>query len=232
MVLYPLTNNYSHSFLRKITMSNLVKKLTFMFAVWLPLTAFGGDTPPYDAGQKSKLQFVRSGETMSIIKATIEVNGWQVGTIGKGETTDALIDPGLTLVKVKSSIAPGQLSFSFTAEKGAEYQFEISDGVGKVEAEQVFGTPPKVNNGKMQQGWGVLKATLVSVKLPKPIETGPVPISSVKADPIPETVSVSAVQTTLSIEDKLRALKHLYEQELISKETFQERQRKVLDEMK
>lgn len=214
-------------------MFTLFQKMTYAAVLCLPLSAFAADAPSPETGQKSKLDFVRSSGTMALFKARVDVNGRRAGEIGKGETTNVLIEPGRTLVKVDAALSPGQLTFSFTAEKGAEYRFEISDTMDKVDAEHLFGTPPKVVNGEVLESGGVLKATLLNVNLPKAVESEPAPvIKPIKTEPVPEPAPVSAVKATLTIEEQLRTLKHLYEQELISKETYLERQQKILDELK
>lgn len=214
-------------------MLDLFKKMAYAVALSLPLFSFAADASSPETGQKSKLEFVRSSGTMSLLKARVDVNGRRVGEIGKGEAANVLIEPGRTLVKVDSAFSPGQVSFSFTAEKGAEYRFEIVDSVDALDAEHLFGLPPKVANGELLESGGVLKATLLNVKLPKPVEPEPAPVvTPAKVEPAPDSAPVSAVKTTLTIEDQLRTLKHLYEQELISKEAYLEKQQKILEGLK
>lgn len=229
-------------------MFNLFQKMTYVVALLLPLSAFAADAPSPETGQKAKLEFVRSSGMMALLKARVEVNGRRVGEIGKGETTNVLIEPGRTFIKVDSAFSPGQFTFSFTAEKGAEYRFEIVDGMDKVDAEHVFGSPPKVVNGEVLESGGVLKVTLISVSLPKPVEPEPAPviqpvkvepvpepapvIKPVKVEPVPEPAPTPIVKTPPTIEDQLRELKHLYDQELISKETYLEKQQKILEGLK
>lgn len=214
-------------------MFNLFQKMTYVAALLLPLSAFAADAPSPEVGQKAKLEFVRSSGMMALLKARVEVNGRRVGEIGKGEATNVLIEPGRTFIKVDSAFSPGQFTFSFTAEKGAEYRFEIVDGMDKVDAEHVFGSPPKVVNGEVLESGGVLKVTLISVSLPKPVEPEPAPvIKPVKVEPVPEPAPTPIVKTPPTIEDQLRELKHLYDQELISKETYIEKQQKILEGLK
>jgi hypothetical protein len=214
-------------------MFNLFKKITFAIILWLPLFAFAADAPSAEIGQKAKLVFVRSSGTMSLLKARVEVNGRQAGEVGKGETSNVLVEPGLTTIKVDSAYSPGKFTFSFTTEKGAEYRMELIDSLDTMDAEHVFGVPPKVANADVLESGGVLKATLMSVSLPKPVEPQPAPvITPAKTEPVPDLAPASAVKSTLTVEDQLRALKHLYEQELIGKEVYVERQQKILDGLK
>lgn len=214
-------------------MFNLFKKMTYVAALLLPLPAVAAETPSPETGQKAKLEFVRSSGMMSLLQARVEVNARRLGEIGKGETNNALIEPGRTIVKVDSAFSPGQFTFSFTAAKGAEYRFEIIDSVDKVDAEHLFGSPPKVANGEVLENGGVLKATLVSANLPKPVEPEPAPaIKPAKAEPAPDSAPIPIVKTPPTIEDQLRALKRLYDQELISKETYLEKQQKILEGLK
>lgn len=229
-------------------MFNLFQKMTCVVALLLPLPAFAADAPSPEAGQKAKLEFVRSSGMMALLKARVDVNGRRVGEIGKGEATNVLIEPGRTLIKVDSAFSPGQFTFSFTTEKGAEYRFEIIDSMDKVDAEYVFGSPPKVVNGEVLESGGVLKVTMSSANLPKPVEPEPAPViqpvkdepvaepapvvNPVKVEPVPEPVSAPLEKTPPTIEDQLRALKRLYDQELISKEIYMEKQQKILEGLK
>lgn len=214
-------------------MFNLFQKMTCAAFLLLPLTAFAADAPSTETGQKTKLEFVRSSGMMSILKARVEVNGKLVGEIGKGENTNVLIEPGRTIIKVDSAFSPGQFMLSFTAEKGAEYRFEIMDSMDKVDAEHVFGSPPKAVNGEVLESSGILKVTLSSAKLPKPVEPEPAPVvKPAKAEPVPDPAPAPIVKTQPAIEDQLRTLKRLYDQELISKEVYLEKQQKLLDGLK
>lgn len=210
-------------------MLDLFKKVVCVAALLLPVSAFSADVPPVEIGQKAKLEFVRSSGMMSILSARVDVNGRKVGEIGKGETTNVLIEPGRTLVKVDSAFSPGQFMLSFTAEAGAEYRFEIIDSMEKADAEHVFGSPPKAANGEVLESSGVLKVTLSGANLPKPVEPEPAPvIQPAKTEPAP----APAEKAPPTIEDQLRALKRLYDQELISKEIYLEKQQKILEGLK
>jgi len=214
-------------------MLNLFKKMTYVAALLLPLSAFAADAPSPETGQKAKLEFVRSSGMMSILSARVDVNGRKVGEIGKGETTNVLIEPGRTLIQVDSAFSPGQFTFSFTAEKGAEYRFDIIDSMDKVDAERVFGSPAKVVNGEVLESSGVLKAILLSANLPKPVEPEPAPVvEPAKVEPAPVPAPAPVEKTPPAIEDQLRALKRLYDQELISKEIYIEKQQKILEGLK
>jgi hypothetical protein len=93
----------------------------------------------------------------------------------------------------------------------------------------LFGSPSKVINGELLESGGVLKATLTSVVLPKTID--PIPVVNlvkVESDLVP-VKQIAEPVAKLSVEEQLRTLKRLYEQELISKETYNERQKKILD---
>lgn len=213
-------------------MLTLFQKMICVAAL-LPLSVLAADAPPADAAQKSKLEFVRSSGKMALLKARIEVNSRKAAEIDKGETGSVLIEPGRTIVKVDSAFSPGQFIFSFTAEKGAEYRFEVIDSMDKMDAEHLFGSPSKVANGEVVENGGVLKATLFSASLPKPVEPEPAPvIKPAKAEPVPEPTPTPVVNTPPTIEDQLRTLKRLYDQELISKETYLEKQQKILEGLK
>jgi hypothetical protein len=212
-------------------MSNLFKQLMYVAALWLPLSALGADAPPPETSQQSKIVFFRNSENIAFPTTRIDVNGQRLDDIGKDGTTKLLIDPGLALVTVDAALTPGQFKFSFTAEKGAEYRFEIFNSMEKQDADHLFGVPPKVANGKIMENGGSLKSTLVSANLPKPVEPEPAPVSKpAKVEPAPDTAPM--MKAPLTIEDQLRALKHLYDQELISKEAYIEKQQKILDELK
>lgn len=218
-------------------MFNLFRKMTYMAALLLPLLAFGESASPPETGQKSRLEFFRSGEKMAIFQARIDVNGRRVGEIGRGESTYALIEPGRTLVNIDSALSPGQFKFSFTAEKGTEYRFELSETMDKIDVEHLFGLPPKAPNGDVLESGGVLKAILFSANQPKAAGSEPAVVSKpAKIEPAPEPAPAPApalaAKAPLSIEEQLRALKHLYEQELISKEAYIEKQQKILDTLK
>jgi|GEM_PF-4751081 len=218
-------------------MLTLVKRMTYLAALCMPLLAFAADAPSPENEQKAKFEFVRSSGALSLVSARVEINGRRVAELGKGETSHVFIEPGQTIIKIDSSYSPGQFSVSFTTEKGAEYRFEIFDGVAKVDAERVFGSPPKVADGKVLESGGVLKATLASVQPPKTIK--PEPAATIKLEkpdsvpvPVPteKPASVPVIEKpALTIEEQLKALKRLYDQELISKEAYLEKQRKILE---
>ena len=212
-------------------MSNLFKQLMYLAALWLPLSAFGADAPPPKPVNNQKLCFFVIAKILLSRQPRIDVNGQRLDHIGKDGTTKLLIDPGLALVTVDAALTPGQFKFSFTAEKGAEYRFEIFNSMEKQDTDHLFGVPPKVANGKIMENGGSLKSILVSANLPKPPEPEPAPVSKpVKVEPAPDTAPM--MKAPLTIEDQLRALKHLYDQELISKEAYIEKQQKILDELK
>jgi hypothetical protein len=210
-------------------MPNLLNKFICIAALLLPLMAFGADAPPPESGQKSKLAFVRHHETVAFLKARIDVNGQRLDEIGKDGATQILIDPGLALVTIDEALVPGKFQFSFTAEKGAEYLFEIT--ADEVDAEHLFGVPPKVANGKMLVNGGSVKATLFSVILPKPVEPEPVAASKpVKVEPVSNVAPMAPAP--LTIKDQLQMLKDLHDQGLISNEIYNEKQLKILDGLK
>ncbi len=216
--------------IKGVIILNLFKKILCSAIFMIPLMALADEVATSDIGQKSKLQFVRSSGKMDILQARIEVNGKLIGKIGKGETNDVTIDPGRTMVKIDSAFSPGQLSFSFASEKGAEYHFEIFNGIDPMDVAHLFGSPSKVINGELLESGGVLKATLTNVVLPKIDPAAVVNPVKVESDPVPVKPIAEPV-AKLSVEDQLRTLKRLYEQELISKETYNERQKKILDRL-
>jgi hypothetical protein len=176
---------------------------------------------PDETAAKTKLQFVRSSGKLSVMKARIEVNGKRIAELGKGESGEVVIEPGRTLIKIDSSYSPGQMTFTFVGEKGSEYRFDVFDSVDKMDAEHLFGTPAKASNGEVLESSGLLKATLFSVKLPALIKT--------EAAVTPPTTPVVATSEKASLKEQLQELKKLYEQELISKEIYLEKQKKILE---
>ena len=210
-------------------MPDLLKKIICMAALLLPALAFGADTPPPDAGQKSKLEFVRHNESVSFLKARIDVNGQKLDEIAKGGSAQILISPGLAIVTIDEALVPGKFQFSFTAEKGAEYLFEIA--TDEVDADHLFGVPPKVADGKLLVNGGSVKATLFSAKLAKPVSPTP-DATSKPADVAPAPDAAPIVKTPPTIKDQLQTLKDLHDQGLISNEIYNEKQLKILDELK
>jgi len=210
-------------------MFNSFQKMICLAVMLLPLSVFAADAPSPEAGQKAKLEFVRSSGMMSLLSARIDVNGRKVGEIGKGEATNVLIEPGRTLVKVDSAYSPGQFMLSFVAEKGAEYRFDIVDSMEKADAEHVFGSPPKAANGEVLESSSMLKVVLSGAKLPKPVEPEPAPV---KTEPALAPAPAPTEKMPPTIEDQLKALKRLYDQELISKEIYMEKQQKILEGLK
>lgn len=198
-------------------------------ALTFPLCAFAADAPPADTSQKATLEFVRSSGALSVVNARIEINGKRVAELGKGETNSVSIDPGRTLVKVDSAYSPGQMLVSFTTEKGAEYRFEVFDGVDKLDVPHAFGTPPKAANAEVLESGGVLKMTLVNVKLPKQPE--PAPVTAAVPVKAPDPATPPAI-TPLTAEEQLKTLKRLFDQKLITKEVYAERQRKIIESIK
>ena len=162
-------------------------RLTSLIALLLPALALGADAPA-DAGQKAKLEFVRSGAAVALIKARIEVNGKRIGELGRGETASASVDAGKVAVKVDAAYTPGQLMFSFVAEKGAEYRFELFDSVDKFGIEQLVGAPPKAAGAQVLESSGMMKARLTAAKLPPPAE----PASAPAATPVATPAAASA----------------------------------------
>lgn len=206
-------------------------KSPILLALLFAFGAYAAETVVDAADQKTKLQFVRSSGKLSVIKARIEVNGKRIAEIGKGESGEVLIEPGRTLIKIDSSYAPGQMTFSFMGEKGGEYRFDVFDSIDKMDAEHLFGAPPKAANGEVLESSGLLKATLFSAKLPaSPSKPEPVPVvqaSKVEVAPVLPTSTVE--KPVIPIKDQLQELKKLYEQELISKEIYLEKQKKILE---
>lgn len=186
--------------------------------------AFGADMPAQDIGQKSRLEFVRHAESVAFLKARIDVNGQPLDEVGKGGTAQILIDPGLAIVTIDEALVPGKFQFAFTAEKGADYLFEIT--ADDVDLNHLFGVPPKANDGKILVNGGPVKATLFSVKPAKPLAPGAAPIGQPLQDSAP------AVQAPSSIRDQLQMLKDLHDQGLISNEIYNAKQQQILEGIK
>ena len=128
-----------------------------------------------------------------------------------------------------SAYSPGQFLVSFTTEKGGEYLFDIFDGVDNLDVAHAFGTPSKAANAEVLESGGVLKMTLSSTKLPKPPEPSPA-AEPAKLEPV--ATPVAATSSGSGIEEQLKTLKHLFDQNLITKDIYDERQRKILESMK
>jgi hypothetical protein len=119
----------------------LLRIITCIAGLLLPALAFCADATPPDAGQKSKLEFVRRNESVTLLKARVDVNGQKLDEMGKGGNAQVFIDPGLAFVTIDEALVPGKFQFSFTAVKGADYLFEIT--ADEVDADHLFGLPPK-----------------------------------------------------------------------------------------
>lgn len=222
----------------------LMKKYALLIALVLPMAASAADAQPADAGQKARLQFDRTSGRLSLVKARVEVNGRRMTDLAKGESGEILIEAGRTLIKIDSAYSPGQMQFSFVSEKGGDYRFEIFDSIDKMDADHLFGRPPKVSGGEILESSGVLKATLFSATLPKPAAPAPAPVvSPVKAEPAPqaaprppEAAAPAPVQggdkpaaAAGPVKTQLEELKKLFDQGLISNEVYQEKQKKILE---
>jgi hypothetical protein len=210
------------------------KLLAFVMALCLPLPAFAADAPQPDAGQKAKLEFIRVNESVSVMKVRINVNGRPLDEIGKDESARTLVDPGLALVTIDEALVPGKFQFSFTAEKGSEYLFEITSSLDEMDAEHLFGVPPKVANGKILANGGTMKATLFSARSANPPAVAPEVVAQPvatggKVVPLAEAVPAKAPS---GIKERLQMLKDLHDQGLISNEVYNDKQQKILDELK
>lgn len=215
----------------------LLKKCApLAMALLLPMAANAADAQAADADQKARLQFERSSGRLSLVKARIEVNGRRLAELAKGESGDVLIEPGRTLVKIDSAYSPGQMLFSFTSEKGGEYRFEIFDSIDKVDADHLFGKPPKVSNGEILETSGVLKATLFNAKTPKPAQAEAAPASPPAVQRPAEPPAPAApppgdkpAAAATPVKAQLEELKKLFDAGLISNEVYQEKQKKILE---
>lgn len=217
----------------------LKKSMLLAAALLLPMASNAEDAPVTDAGQKARLQFERSSGRLALVKARIEVNGRRLKDLAKGESGEVVIEPGRTLVKIDSAYSPGQMLFSFTSEKGGEYRFEIFDGIDKVDADHLFGRPPKVANGEILETGGVLKATLFDARTPKPApaeatlasppaRTESAPPAVLRPAEPPAPVDKPATLGT-PVKTQLEELKKLFDAGLISNEVYQEKQKKILE---
>jgi hypothetical protein len=210
-----------------------LNRFVLLAALALSVSSHAADAPLAEAALKARLQFERSSGKLSVVKARVEVNGRRLAELGKGESGEFLIEPGRTLIKIDSAYSPGQMSFSFTSEKGGEYRFEIFDSIDKMDADHLFGRPPKVANGEVLDASGVLKTILFSAKAPvsPPAETTPVkpPARPEAAAPVPAPPAVQAAPASTSVKTQLEELKKLFDQGLISNEVYQEKQKKILE---
>lgn len=205
-------------------MCRLLRKIACIAALALPTLVFGADTPVQDAGQKSRLEFVRHAESVAFLKARIDVNGQPLDELGKGGRVQILIDPGLAIVTIDEALAPGKFQFAFTAEKGAEYLFEItSDGV---DLDHLFGLPPKAKDGKILVNGGPVKVTLFSVKPAKPLATGAAQTGFQGQD------AAAATRAPSSVREQLQLLKDLHDQGLISNEVYNAKQQQIIDDIR
>lgn len=210
-------------------MPDLFRKITCMVVLLLSSIVFGAEAPPPEIGQKSRLEFVRHHETVAFLKARIDVNGQRLDEVGKGGGAQILIDSGLALVTIDEALVPGKFQFSFTAEQGADYLFEII--ADEVDAEHLFGMPPKVANGKLLVNNGPVKATLFHAKLVKPLAQEPAAVKPARAESAPGAAA-PAVKAPATIKDRLQIIKDLHDQGLISTEIYNEKQFKILEELK
>ncbi|MDP1735755.1 MAG: SHOCT domain-containing protein [Sulfuritalea sp.] len=214
-------------------MPALLNRFALLAALALSISSHAADAPPAEAALKAKLQFERSSGRLSVVKARVEVNGRRVTELGKGETGEVLIEPGRTLIKIDTTYSPGQMVFSFTSEKGSEYRFEIFDSIDKMDADHLFGRPPKVSNGEVLEASGVLKALLFSAKTPTPASPEPAPVrppaKTETAAPVAASPAVQAAPASASVKTQLEELKKLFDQGLISNEVYQEKQKKILE---
>lgn len=223
-------------------MLKLLQLICLFLVSCLPALVVAADATTLGSAQQAKIQFTRSSGTLAVVKARIEVNGKKVAELAKGESSELFIDPGRTLVKIDSAYSPGQMSFSFSSQAEGEYRFEIIDSVDKMDAEHLFGVPPKVAHGEVLQSSGVLKATLFSAKEKPAKPDVPAVTQPVKVEPAPQAVALGKpvvaekpavapepVKTSLPVKDQLQELKKLYDQKLISKEIYLEKQKKILE---
>jgi hypothetical protein len=171
-------------------------------------TAFGlaqaAEAPP--AG-KARIEFNRTSGLLDVLKARVEVNGRRLGELAKGESASEIVEPGRVNIKVDSSITPGQHSFSFSVEGDGVYSLEISQSMEKANIEQTFGWPPKVGNPMIAEGGGNLKASIVSVKVTKPVEAPKLAEPVKPVEPVvPVVVTPVAAQSALPQEKPLDKL--------------------------
>jgi hypothetical protein len=221
-----------------------LNKFALLAALAFSVSSHAADAPPAQTALKAKLQFERSSGKLAVMKARVEVNGRRLAELGKGESGEVLIEPGRTLIKIDTAYSPGQMLFSFTSEKGGEYRFEIFDSIDKMDADHLFGRPPKVANGEIMDTGGVLKATLFSAKLPAaaPAEVlPPKPPAAPEAAPQPTAAPVAPAAaapaagngkpaaSATPVKTQLEELKKLFDQGLISNEVYQEKQKKILE---
>lgn len=221
-----------------------IKPVLVVFTFLLSVSAYAADAAPVDLGKKATVQFVRSSGTLAVVKARVEVNGRRLTDLAKGASNEILVDPGRTIVKIDTAYSPGQTVFSFSAEEGVEYRFDVVDSIDKVDADHLFGVPPKAPNGEVVESGGVLKAFLFSVKSTKPAKLDPPAVvpAAKPADPVTPVIpppadkpipaaNAAAEKSSRTAQEQLQELKKLYEQELISKELYLEKQKKILDGM-
>lgn len=229
-------------------MFTCLRRTLQLFVLILPTISFAADATPADAGKTTRLQFVRSGSVMALVKARVEVNGRRIAELAKGESIEIMVEPGRTLVKVDSAFSSGQMVFSFSADKGAAYQFEVFDSVERMDADHLFGIPPKASGGEVLESTGMLKASLFKVNAPKPAVVEPQPvIQPIKTDAVPPPVPAPAkvdvapppvVQPAPvtppavnkpSVSVQLQELKKLFDQGLISNDVYVDKQKRILE---
>jgi hypothetical protein len=205
-------------------------------------TAWADDTPVPD---KAKLELVRASGLMSMMAARVEVNGFRLGELLKGESRTEVVPPGRITIKIDNAYAPGMHIFSFTGEAYGVYRIDIGEAVSKATVEQTFGSPPRVANPIILEDGGSLRATLTSAKVspppPKPAEPPPPPppppvVVTTPVAPVPPVAPVNPVQAApdsgAKVEEQLRNLKRLFDQGLISADVYADKQRKILDALK
>jgi hypothetical protein len=221
----------------------MFKKFLFLFLAAACGMAWADDKPVPD---KAKLEIVRASSMMSMMAARVEVNGFRLGELLKGEGRTEVVPPGRITIKIDNAYAPGMHIFSFTGEAYGVYRIDIGEAVSKATVEQTFGAPPRVANPVIVEDGGSLRATLTSAKVspppPKPVEPPPPPpppaavVITAPVGPVPPlapaTPAEAAPDSGVKVEDQLRNLKRLFDQGLISPEIYADKQRKILDTMK
>jgi hypothetical protein len=60
------------------------------------------------------------------IPASVELNGTQVASLGRGETYTGGVAPGPAVVTVSTWSSPGASTYRFTVEPGKTYRFTVS----------------------------------------------------------------------------------------------------------
>lgn len=160
------------------------------------------------------------------LSARVKVNGKQIGELSRGDKIFSDIEPGRTNISVDNWSFPGSYSISFTAKPNFIYQFEVSprgESYGPVALAGFLGAAADAAANERSGGFKI------------------VGVSSEKARPEENTLDAQPATTVLPKQggqpggdtagasvERLRTLKHLFEEGLISKNDYEAKKAEIL----